>query len=205
MSWFSRIVQQWKNSHLEFSEASCVVVDLELTGLDPKNGEIVSLAWLPVESGRIIVKRSQLLLNKEVATLSQSPIYHGVDNHTLKAQGKSLKTLVTQFCKEIDGKVLVAHNLPLDWSFLKVAINHYQLSQKPALMLDTMQIEKNKILQSGYPLAQDALTLSQCRARYGLPSHQVHDALSDALATAELLLAQVSSTKNPHCRIRDLK
>jgi DNA polymerase-3 subunit epsilon len=37
------------------------------------------------------------------------------------------------------------------------------------------------------------LTLAKCRERYHLPSYSNHNALSDAMATAELLLAQITA------------
>lgn len=93
----------------------------------------------------------------------------------------------------------------MDWAFLKTAFQQFNLNVKPALMLDTMQIDKRRVLKQGYPLAQDALTLNACRMRYGLPLHQLHDALGDALATAELLLAQSQAIcLGGKCKIADL-
>jgi len=37
------------------------------------------------------------------------------------------------------------------------------------------------------------LQLGLCRDRYGLPHSHAHNALSDAIATAELLIAQASA------------
>jgi DNA polymerase-3 subunit epsilon len=36
------------------------------------------------------------------------------------------------------------------------------------------------------------LRLTALRVKYGLPNHYAHNALNDAIATAELLLAQIS-------------
>lgn len=43
--------------------------------------------------------------------------------------------------------------------------------------------------QADTALVRGDLTLAGCRVRYGLPDYPAHNALVDALATAELLLA----------------
>ena len=47
------------------------------------------------------------------------------------------------------------------------------------------------------PIRQGELTLAACRARYHLPDYRAHNALGDALATAELLLAHLASGAGP--------
>jgi DNA polymerase-3 subunit epsilon len=42
------------------------------------------------------------------------------------------------------------------------------------------------------------LRLAQCRERYGLVTGQQHNALADAVATAELFLAQASYLEKGH-------
>jgi DNA polymerase-3 subunit epsilon len=52
-----------------------------------------------------------------------------------------------------------------------------------------MKIEKRRYRTQE---AQIGYRLAQCRQHYGLPDTPQHDALADARATAELLLAQLS-------------
>ena len=59
-------------------------------------------------------------------------------------------------------------------------------------IVDTMQIEKRRQLKQNTELHQDSLTLANCRTRYQLPDYEVHNALTDALATAELLLVLIN-------------
>ncbi|RXE89101.1 MULTISPECIES: 3'-5' exonuclease [Pseudoalteromonas] len=204
MNWFSHSIAKWRYKHLPFAQAELVVLDLELTGLDPKRHEIVSAGWLPIKNMRIQVKDAQYHLNSEVQSLAQSPVFHGISSSRL-AEGESLQTLLLALQRALHGKVLVCHNVQMDWAFLKAAFQRFELNVRPALLLDTMQIDKRRVLKQGYPLAQDALTLNACRMRYGLPPHQLHDALSDALATAELLLAQSQAIcAGGKCKIADL-
>ena len=78
----------------------------------------------------------------------------------------------------------------LDWGFLKQAFQEHNIDVQPLLIIDTFQIEKKRLHQQGHEIGLDDLTLSACRARYELPHYGCHHALTDAMATAELLLAQ---------------
>ena len=86
--------------------------------------------------------------------------------------------------------ILVFHNAMLDWGFLKLALKNAGITQRPKLIIDTLQIEKKRLLQHASDIKLDDLTLNECRNRYDLPSYHCHHALTDAQATAELLLAQ---------------
>ena len=65
-----------------------IVIDLELTGLDPKLHEIVSIAWVLIEKQCIKLSQAQHAINKEVLRLEQSPVYHGIAQQDV-ANGKS--------------------------------------------------------------------------------------------------------------------
>jgi DNA polymerase-3 subunit epsilon len=171
-------------------EVEFVVLDLELTGLDPKLHEIVSVAWVTMCSDRIQLKNATHIINSDVKELEQSPVFHGIDEQTLN-QGVSFETLMTQLCEAVRGKVLVCHNAYLDWGFIRLNSKSLGLDAQPLAIIDTMQIEKKRQLKQNTELQQDCLTLANCRNRYQLPEYEVHNALTDALATAELLLVQI--------------
>lgn len=175
-----------------WQEYQYLVLDLELTGLDARSDEIVSLAWLDVSKQRIGLGNAQYFLNKEVTQLNQSPVFHGIDAASL-TDGDDLKSILTNLQHAIEGKILVCHNIQLDWLFLLEASKACEIELKPLALVDTLQLEHKRLNATGQPIAQDMLTLAQCRERYQLPSYANHNALTDAMATAELLLAQVAA------------
>ncbi|MCW8904463.1 MAG: 3'-5' exonuclease, partial [Sedimenticola sp.] len=65
-------------------------------------------------------------------------------------------------------------------------------------VIDTMALEQYILHRRQSPWARlmrrplGSLRLGDCRERYGLPHYQAHHALTDALATAELLQAQIA-------------
>ncbi|WP_105169238.1 3'-5' exonuclease [Pseudoalteromonas sp. T1lg23B] len=190
--WWRKLYCRMKLRQLEFNAARYLILDLELTGLDAQKDEIVSAAWLVLEQGKVRLDSAEYFLNKEVKALSQSPVYHGIDEQMLE-QGESINSILTRLAAALEGKILVCHNAPLDWAFLKKACQCYDLVLSPLAILDTMAIEKRRLAARTEPLNIQSLTLSACRSRYHLPDYAVHNALTDSLATAELLLAQSSA------------
>ncbi len=166
-----------------------LVIDLELTGLDAKQHEIVSVAWVVIDNQCIKMSESKHLVNKDVKSLEQSPVYHGINDDTL-AKGQSLTSILAQLSSHFSDCILVFHNAMLDWGFLKVALKSANINIQPKLILDTLHIEQKRLINHSSDIKQDDLTLSACRTRYELPSYHCHHALTDAQATAELLLAQ---------------
>ncbi|MDP2563160.1 3'-5' exonuclease [Pseudoalteromonas marina] len=166
-----------------------LVIDLELTGLDSKQHEIVSVAWVVIDNQCIKMSDSQHFINKDVKSLEQSPVFHGISTDSV-AQGQSLQSILMSLSAHFSDCILVFHNAMLDWGFLKLALKNAGVTQRPKLIIDTLQIEKKRLLQHTSDIKLDDLTLNECRNRYDLPSYHCHHALTDAQATAELLLAQ---------------
>jgi DNA polymerase-3 subunit epsilon len=70
-------------------------------------------------------------------------------------------------------------------------------------VVDTLAIEKKKILQQQRHVTLDELRLAECRSRYNLPTYPAHNALMDALTSAELLLTQIDR-KGKGVRLADV-
>ena len=171
-----------------FASARLLVLDCEMSGLDIKNSQLLSLGWVMIEHGRIVNASARHQLIHADRGAGDSSRIHGLLDSSL-AGATSAASVLMLLIKQMQGAVLVFHHAPLDIRFLqKAAIENFRC---PLLFsyLDTMNIEKQRIHLQGKTLG---LRLSQCRERYGLTSSQQHNALADAQATAELLLAQAS-------------
>ncbi|MFY8273017.1 exonuclease domain-containing protein [Pseudoalteromonas sp. SSDWG2] len=194
-SWWQQLISKFGfDNHglsLPWNEHRFVVVDLELTGLNPKEHEVVSLAWVVIEQQRIKLHKSGHLLHGGVLKLDQSPIYHGITEQQLADEGLSMADILARFSQVCQDSVLVFHNSLLDTRFLNVACKQHGI-ELPRIILDTLKIEQRRLARQGVDIAQDSLSLQACRQRYELPVHTSHDALSDALATAEFFMAQAN-------------
>jgi DNA polymerase III subunit epsilon len=88
--------------------------------------------------------------------------------------------------------LLLLHFSSLDLGFLRDAYRRHALPWPKPRVVDTVDLvlQLHRRQQHWVPYAPPARTsLPEARAALGLPSHPHHDALSDALATAELFLA----------------
>ena len=81
------------------------------------------------------------------------------------------------------------HHANLDVAFLKQGCVLWAGVEPPFVILDTMHIELAMHKRRNLPIQQGDLKLGSLRARYKLPRYTEHNALIDACATAELMLA----------------
>jgi DNA polymerase-3 subunit epsilon len=171
-----------------FAATRYVVIDLETTDLDPEVGEIASIAWVVIEHCRIQLSQSRyfhVTLEKEVG---QSAVFHQLTDSDLK-EGVSVSEAMEALLSVIGNSVLVFHNAQLDMGFINKVARSLWGAPVLAPVVDTLQLERKRLMQRTEAIRSGDLRLFQCRLRYGLPEIALHDALGDALATAELWLA----------------
>jgi DNA polymerase-3 subunit epsilon len=86
---------------------------------------------------------------------------------------------------------LLLHHAPLDLAFMRRAYGRVGLAWPKPSVVDTvdllLRLHQREQMFRPHP-APPRTSLPEARARLGLPPYRNHDALSDALATAELFL-----------------
>ncbi|WP_417346876.1 exonuclease domain-containing protein [Ferrimonas sp.] len=175
-----------------FDQLPLLALDLELTGLNPKEDEIISIGAVPIDAGRIQCGRAFYQLVKANGSVGHSATIHGIVDGQLE-QALALSDALKRLWPLLQGKILVCHNAELDLAFLRRALQECGVSEAPLLAVDTLELEQRRLIRQGKPLSAGDLTLAACRDRHGLPYYQGHDALVDALACGELLLAQAAA------------
>ena len=178
-------------------EVPMLALDLEMTGLNPKQDQIISIGLVPFVNGKIKLKQAQHKLIKIEGSVGQSATIHGVVDADLQ-QALSLCDAMQWLITEATGKVLVAHHAPLDLSFIEQALLTHCNKKYRLFAIDTLQIEHQRLLRKQPLIKKGELRLTSCRERYKLPNYEAHNALVDALSCAELLLAQVSKMGGLH-------
>ncbi|MBC3766099.1 exonuclease domain-containing protein [Neptunicella marina] len=167
-----------------------LAVDIETTDLHSHSGEIASIGWVPMCDGVIKLSQAEhhiVTIRREVG---QSAVFHQLSDAQL-TQGMSATKMMERFLEVAEGCVLVFHNAQLDMAFLNKLLRRLIDVPVVTLVVDTMGWEAKKMLEHFHHIPQDSLRLHQCRQRYHLPDYPAHDALTDALATLELLQAQI--------------
>ncbi len=179
------------SSHLDvdhIENTPIIAVDLELTGLDATTNKIISIGWALIDEGKIQLGSSRhLLINADQSVGSSAAIHELLDNQI--AEGLQIDEGLEQLFEAAAGRAWVFHHAALDVAFLQKACAGWAGAVPPFVVLDTMQIELRLRKRREIPVQQGDLQLGRLRKDYNLPHYTAHDALIDAFATAELLLA----------------
>jgi DNA polymerase-3 subunit epsilon len=168
-----------------------IAADLELTGLDKGAHEIISIGWTLIDKGRIRIGSNRHILISADQSVGSSAVIHELTD-TEVAEGESIETGLEALFEAARGRVWVFHHAGLDISFLKTACEQWAGVVPGFMVLDTLRIEYKLRLRREIPIKQGDLQLSSLRSNYHLPRYTAHDALIDAFATAELMLAIAS-------------
>ncbi|MGS0680896.1 exonuclease domain-containing protein [Shewanella sp. 125m-7] len=173
------------------SQIPLMAFDLEMTGLDSQHDQILSIGVIPIQNGLLQVAQSKHVLVKIEGSVGDSAVIHGIVDEQL-TQAVNPKQAMAWFLKQTQGHVLVAHHAPLDLCFLKALLQRCYGLNIQFVAIDTMAVEKKRLLRQHDVIKEGTLRLDACRQRYGLPVYAAHNAAVDALACGELLLAQMA-------------
>jgi len=161
------------------------VVDLELSGLDPQVDEIISFAAVPVNAGRVTVGAAVSGLVRPTKPVAPaSVLVHGLRTRDLSdapVHDDALQPLLAA----MTGRVLVAHEAWVEEAFLSRALARQGVRLRGPV-IDTYQLAR---LWAG--LGQRPRVphdLSALAVHLGLPVHRPHQAMGDALTTAQLFI-----------------
>jgi DNA polymerase-3 subunit epsilon len=170
-----------------------ISVDLEMTGMDARQHQIIAIGWTLMNNGRISLESNRhLVINANQSVGHSAAIHELMDNDV--AEGVPLKAGLEALFEAARGRVWLFHHAGLDVAFLQRACIGWAGVTMPFRVLDTMQMELAIRQRLNLPVHHGDLRLAKLRADYNLPVYTAHNALIDAYATAELLLAIVAKT-----------
>lgn len=173
------------------SNTPILSVDLELTGLDPGEAEIVSIGWTAIVGGRIRMGSNRHILVRSAHTVGHSATIHELRDQDV-ASGLAEEDALDELFTRAAGHLLLFHHAGLDVPCLQRACAAWSGCRPPLPALDTLRWEAERLARRGHPPRDGALRLGALRSQYHLPDHALHDALGDAIATAELFLAMAA-------------
>ena len=157
---------------------SFVVVDLETTGLDKTNDTIVEIGAVKVEKG-VITDRFSELINPGIPIPSQASAVNNITDKMVK-HSPHLSEVLPRFLTFTGDNILVAHNAGFDSAFIFNACRKLHL-ESPSLYFDTMRLT---VYWPNLPNRKLATFLTAA----GIQNDNAHRALSDAEATAKLVM-----------------
>ncbi|MGA0447903.1 MAG: PolC-type DNA polymerase III [Candidatus Phytoplasma pyri] len=113
----SAINYNWRDfSNYDLKTASYVIFDIETTGLNASNSEIIELAGVKIQNNKVVEEFSTLI-NPECYMDEAITKLTGIKSSDLVNQ-PTIKTVLPKFLEFCQGSILVAHNAEFDYNFI---------------------------------------------------------------------------------------
>ena len=168
-------------------------LDLEMSGLRAGRDRILSVGMVPIRNGVI-------RYGERFYSLVRPPEIEGLSTEGLRAHhilpadiagAPGIGDVLPEVDRRLKEGALLVHFAELDLAFLRDAYRRCGMAWPRPRLVDTMNLlmDLHQRQQRWTPHPPPPRTaLSEARADLGLPAYPPHDALSDAVATAELFL-----------------
>ena len=164
---------------------SFAVVDFETTGLNPEIDRIVQLAAVIVNGDGDIIDSFDTIVKPE----NPDEYQHGAEHiHGISAEqvsgGMPLRIALKKLWDISAGNVFTAHNAQFDLGFLHAESERVGINDHVEVHIDTLELSRRT---TGADNTRRHNLFALCE-HYGIERDKVHDAKSDATATAQLLM-----------------
>jgi len=201
-SWFrspDELLQDNKKCFTDFdqglplAEYTFVVCDTELTGLNKKKHELISIGAVMIKDLQIdLSSMFHRFIRPDNLDPTQATLVHRITPEQLES-AEPIEEVLPNFVEYIHGSLLVGHHLPLDMHFLNKATSKIMGGTLSNPGVDTMRLAQgyNRVRLGRYHEhnpREISYNLDDLGKEYSLPQFKPHDALEDALQTAYLFL-----------------
>ena len=177
--------QELSTSTKTMRNVSFAVVDVETTGLNPEIDRIVQLAAVIVNGDGDIIDSFDTIVKPE----NPDEYQHGAEHiHGISAEqvssGMPLRIALEKLWDISAGNVFTAHNAQFDLGFLHAESERVGINDHVEVHIDTLELSRRT---TGADNTRRHNLLALCE-HYGIERDKVHEAKSDATATAQLLM-----------------
>ncbi|WEK55734.1 MAG: ATP-dependent DNA helicase DinG [Candidatus Cohnella colombiensis] len=157
------------------------VLDFETTGMSSDKDEIIQVGLAVIDdAGSVCASYTSFV--KPLRTIPvEITRLTGITNQDV-SEAPALDEMLSQLVPLLDDAILVGHNVNFDASFLQAALDQSGYLPYAGRMLDTVELS-----QIVFP-SMSSYALGSLTQALGITHSQAHQADSDALATAELLM-----------------
>ena len=192
-------------------DVEMVALDFETTGMDVHQHAIVSVGLVPFTLGRIRPAAGHYWVVRPPRPLDEASIRFHRITHAEVNDAPDLDAILDRLLSLLAGKLVVVHYQGIERPFLDAAVLDRRGERCLFPLIDTMRLEAEQVrrgwwtrLRTFLGTPPTSIRLADTRTRYGLPSYSAHHAKLDALATAELLQAQVARHYSPETPVSEL-
>ena len=169
----------WRAGWRDLSDVAFTIVDLETTGGVPGFTKITEIGAVRVEGGEQVATFSQLV-DPQQPIPAKIVELTGIDEGMVAGM-PTIAEVLPRFVEFSADSVLVAHNARFDLGFLDYELGMLERRTFPRPALDTLRLARRLT-------SQPRCSLGALAERFDTAVKPCHRALSDAQATAELLL-----------------
>lgn len=197
------------NQNKPLADYEFVVVDTELTGLSPRQDEIVSIGAVKIRNFMITADSYYTLIAPKIDIPKTSTLIHRITAEQVK-NAPRLREELPKFLKFCGNALIVGHNIGMDMQFLNRAAPDILGGKLKTPCLDTMRLARIYEAEQweNYYDRYDASVsyqLGDLSNKYGLPDFGQHNSLYDAMQAAYLFLFLVKKLHSGEIRtLKDL-
>ena len=176
----------------DYREQEYLAIDLETTGLDCRQDLILSVGYVVLRGMTIDLSTARhRVIRIDRSIPEASAVIHQITDDQA-ASGQELREVLAEMLPVLAGRVMIAHHASIEQGFLSNACKRCWGRGLPMRVIDTQVLEHRTFERRQIPFKASDLRLYSLGNRYNLPRYGAHNALSDALAAAELFLAQAA-------------
>lgn len=176
----------------DWQSVEFLAIDLETTGLDRRRDAILSVGHVTLRDGTIDLGTAEhRLVRISGAVPAASAVIHQITDDEA-AQGEDLEAVLADLLTVLAGKVLIAHHARVETGFIGAACRRIYGVGLVVPVVDTQLLAQRWFERRHITYKGSDLRLHALGERYNLPRYTAHNAFYDALAAAELFLAQAA-------------
>ena len=181
------------------------VLDFETTGLDIERDHVISIGLVEIDKLAIPLASAWHQIVKSTLDIpGETAIIHKITDDMM-IDGMDLDEAFNILLQRLSGRVLIAHHAGIELGFINRFCQKQFAQDFYMPTIDTQLLAQRVLMRQQETIKSGALRLFNLRKKYGFPAYRAHNALSDALATAELFLALLNDLyPQRDCRLRDL-
>lgn len=171
-------------------ETEFAVLDFETTGVSGKKNRVIEIGIVHVKNLEI-VDTYQTFINPGLLVPYYIIKITGITDADVH-NAPFFEDVTSEVVDFIGDSILVAHNLPFDYSFLK-----HEFMRADTFLPQINTLCTLKLARKMYPELKSK-SLGNLVKHFGIKHKHVHRALGDAMVTAKLLIKMITQLKEDH-------
>jgi DNA polymerase III subunit epsilon len=177
-----------------FDHTRFVVVDVETTGLSLMTDTLISIGAVAVANGRIALADSfSVVLQQRKSSRKENILIHGISGSAQREGVLHIDALLA-FLEYLGKSPLVAFHVAFDETMIKRA-----LRQHLGMSFKRPWLDLAYVLPALHPdLMRNHRALDDWANQFDIRNDDRHNAVADALATAQLLLVAMAQARLAH-------